>query len=121
MGDMRTEMQKLNGVSASKPKRKTPVFKRAKPVAVRTLISEYGNDRTADMLGVSSSGLSTMISKDDVSETIELLAEMLLLNEGKTVVIPKSRLIIARVPAEHADIVGKFLAALKIKSYDFSE
>lgn len=104
-----------------KKKRAAPTFHRAKPVAVKQLADEYGYEKVADMLGISSSGLSTAVSRDDVSLTVERLAEQLILNEGKTVVVKKSRLIMARVPSDHVALVRSFLGALDIRTYDFTE
>ena len=104
-----------------KRKRAKPTYHRTKPVAVRQLVDEYGYDEVADMLGMSSSGLSTAVSRGDVSVTVERLAEQLILNEGKTVMVKKTRLVIARVPNEHHELVRNFLNALDIRSYDFAE
>ena len=102
-------------------KRQAPTFQRCKPVAVKQLYEDKGNIKAAEMLGVSPSGLSTMISRDDVSVTIEKLAEMIILNGGQTLNRQKTRIIVVRVPADKAEVVSTFHAALGLKSMSVAE
>ena len=105
----------------SEPARKAPTFQRTKPVAVKQLNEEKGNTKAAEMLGVSPSGLSTMIGRDDVSVTIEKLAELIILNGGQTLNRQKARIIVVRVPADKAEVVNTFHAALGLKSMSVAE
>lgn len=102
-------------------KRKAPSFQRTKPVAVKQLNEDKGNAKAAEMLGVTPSGLSTMIGRDDVSVTIEKLAEMIILNGGQSLNRQKARIIVVRVPADKAEVVNTFHAALGLKSMSVAE
>ena len=107
--------------ASTKPKRKSPSFKRTEPVAVVQLAAEHGTAKAADMLGVSDSGLATMISRKDVSLTIEKLAEMIILNGGQTLQRQEAKLFVTRVPRKHVEVVATFLNALGINHKEFSE
>lgn len=121
MSQIKEQMLAAVSSPSKKMKRSSPTFQRARPVAVKQLQERYGNKKTADMLGISSSGLTTMIGRDDVSLTLEKLAELIILNGGQTLQRQQYHLIIARVPVKHADVVSTFLNALGIKSRDISE
>lgn len=122
MTQMRDELGKLGvHVDPSTKKRKSPKSKRVKPVAARQLVTTHGNGRAAEMLGLSESGLSTMISRDDAPLNVEKLAELIILNGGQTLQRQKTYLIVARVPQKSIDVVNTFLKALGIKSMEFGE
>ena len=122
MTDISTAMKAaFDDKDAPKPKRKPPTFRRTVPIAVKQLADAHGTAKAADMLGLSDGGLQIMIRNEDVSETVEKLAELIILNGGQTLQRQKHHLIIAKVPQKHAGVVNTFLNALGIKSRDISD
>lgn len=107
--------------SKPKPKRKSPSFKKTEPIAVRQLYEQHGPAKCGEMLGTSPYGLSAAISRNQVSLTIEKLAEMIILNGGQSVNRVQHHLLICRVPVKQMSVVKAFLDALSIKMRDISE
>lgn len=137
MGDMKSELAKLGDIGKSagpstscdarpsatiKPQRKSPQYKTRRPVAVRALMDQYGSAKAAEMLYMSTSGLSTATSRDSIGAAVEALAEMIIHNEGKTVVRPpRQRLYVVRVPHADADVFTRVVNGLGYKVRDLGD
>lgn len=71
------------------------------PVNLKALRDRYGNVKAAAMLGITDSGLSSLIQRDRCSTTIEKLATLLLVQQGDAP--RRDRLLIIKVTPTQMD------------------
>lgn len=95
--------------------------KQATPNAVAVLFDKYGSKKTAEMLGITPSGLSSILSRTKCSATVEMLAEMLVLCEGEQIVTTKTQIVITRVPGNKVEALCAVLDAMGIKHWNLSD
>lgn len=88
--------------------------RKAEPLHIRKLLDLFSRQDTADLLGITTSGLSSILTRNEVTATIELAAMYWLQQHRCRNQGTKSYLII--VPFEKKELVSSFLSAAEIKT-----